>query len=116
MRLTVGLALVEGVSSDVLDDDAAIRACLEAGVAAGGFTLYDLKIVRFQPQGITGAAIVGESHLTIHTWPEEGKAFIDVASCGAPEGVDHALDAMEKALPGGRMSEVEVRTLGAARP
>ncbi|NUP09339.1 MAG: adenosylmethionine decarboxylase [Polyangiaceae bacterium] len=116
MRLTVGLAIFEDIAAGVLDDEAAIKAALERAIEAGGFTLYDLRLVRFSPQGITGAAIVGESHLTIHTWPEERKLFVDVASCGDPAGVDRALDAIEKALPGARMSEVEVRTLGHSPP
>ena len=65
--------------------------------------------------GVTGAAIVGESHVTIHTWPEEGKAFVDVASCGDPAGVERALAAIERALPGARRVDMELRSLGSAR-
>ena len=112
MRMTVGLAVFEGIAREVLDDEASVRAAIQRAVTAGGFDLRDLRVVRFEPQGVTGAAIVGESHLTIHTWPEEGRAFVDVASCGDPEGVDRALDAFEKSLPGARMVEMEVHRMG----
>jgi S-adenosylmethionine decarboxylase len=116
MRLTVGLAIFEGSPREALDDEDLVRAALVRAVEAGGFSLYDLRIVRFVPQGLTGAAIVGESHLTIHTWPEEGKAFVDVASCGDPAGVERALAAFEQALPGARRVDLELRTMGTPSP
>lgn len=36
----------------------------------------------FYPQGFSGVAIIGESHVAIHTYPEEGQAYIVVAICG----------------------------------
>jgi len=34
-----------------------------------------------EEQGITGFVILDESHLAIHTYPEKGKAYIDIFSC-----------------------------------
>ena len=36
----------------------------------------------FKPQGVTGLALLAESHISIHTWPEIGYAAIDVFTCG----------------------------------
>lgn len=36
----------------------------------------------FYPQGFSGVAIIGESHVAIHTYPEEKQAYIVVAICG----------------------------------
>ena len=36
----------------------------------------------FEPQGITALALLGESHISIHTWPEAGYAAVDVFTCG----------------------------------
>jgi S-adenosylmethionine decarboxylase len=33
--------------------------------------------------GITGVAILAESHISIHTWPETGFAAIDIFMCGS---------------------------------
>jgi S-adenosylmethionine decarboxylase len=41
---------------------------------------------RFQPHGVTGLALLAESHISIHTWPESGYAAVDVFTCG-----DHTL-------------------------
>ena len=40
------------------------------------------KFHQFAPQGVSGAVIIEESHLTIHTWPEFGYAAVDFYSCG----------------------------------
>jgi len=112
MRLYVALVIYEGIAPKVLDDEAAIRACLEAAVRAGNFSLHDLRVVRFQPQGITAAAIVGESHLAVHTWPEEGRIFVDIASCRDEASVRDALDALERCLPGARATDKEIRSIG----
>ncbi len=37
----------------------------------------------FKPQGVTGLALLAESHISIHTWPEIGYAAIDVFTCGS---------------------------------
>ena len=37
---------------------------------------------KFEPQGVTVLCLLSESHISIHTWPEEGKAAVDVYTCG----------------------------------
>jgi len=32
--------------------------------------------------GVTGVALLAESHITVHTWPEHGYAAFDVFMCG----------------------------------
>ncbi len=51
-------------------------------VVALDVNLLDLRIYPFSPVGVTGMAIVSESHLVIHTWPEHGYAALDVFMCG----------------------------------
>ncbi len=53
---------------------------------ASGLTLVEDKWVKFpewqgQPGGVTGAVLLAESHLAIHTWPETGNVTIDVYVC-----------------------------------
>lgn len=36
---------------------------------------------KFSPIGISAAAIITTSHLSIHTWPEYGYAAVDIFSC-----------------------------------
>lgn len=112
MRMHIGLAIFEGVPRGMLDDEARMRAALERGVEAGRFTLYDLRSVRFTPQGVTAAAIVGESHLALHSWPEEGRLFVDVASCSTEASVRDAIDAIGRVFEGARLAEIVVRSMG----
>jgi S-adenosylmethionine decarboxylase len=112
VKIHVALAVFEGAERAQLDDRAAIDRCLRAGVDAGGFSLRKLVTVAFDPHGVTGTAVVGESHLSIHTWPEEGRAFVDVASCKDREGVRRAVAAMLEVFPGARLAQLDEREVG----
>ena len=37
---------------------------------------------KFEPHGVTAIALLAESHISIHTWPEKGTAVCDVFTCG----------------------------------
>ncbi|MEU9558876.1 adenosylmethionine decarboxylase [Streptomyces fumanus] len=65
-----------------LNDEQVVTRAMREAVQACGATLLELKIHRFAPQGLTGVAILSESHLSIHCWPENGYAAIDVFTCG----------------------------------
>jgi S-adenosylmethionine decarboxylase len=56
------------------------RACI-AAVEEVGLTIVGDRFHQFEPQGVTGAVILAESHLAIHTWPEMGSVTIDVYVC-----------------------------------
>ena len=111
MRMFVGLALFDGVPSHWLDDASSLREALEAAVRAGRFTSLSMTVVPFSPQGVTACAVVGESHLALHSWPEEGRLFVDVASCSTLESVRLAIDAVQRALPAGRLVTLDERVL-----
>lgn len=38
----------------------------------------------FPGGGMSGLVLLGESHAAIHTWPEEGRAWCELATCGDP--------------------------------
>ena len=65
-----------------LNDDAFLRSTIITAVDEAGATLLNLITHQFQPQGVTGLALLAESHLSIHTWPESGYAAVDVFTCG----------------------------------
>jgi S-adenosylmethionine decarboxylase len=48
----------------------------------GMATLLNLISHKFHPQGVTALALLAESHISIHTWPENGYAAVDVFTCG----------------------------------
>ncbi|MEY4771201.1 adenosylmethionine decarboxylase [Vulcanococcus sp.] len=67
---------------DRLDDEAFLRSSITQAVQQAGATLLQLISHRFSPQGVTALALLAESHLSIHTWPESGYAAVDVFTCG----------------------------------
>jgi S-adenosylmethionine decarboxylase len=77
-----------------LDDEAFLRDTITSAAKRAGATLLHLITHRFDPQGVTGLALLAESHISIHTWPESGYAAVDVFTCGdhtMPERACHVL-------------------------
>jgi S-adenosylmethionine decarboxylase len=60
-------------------------------VTALGITLLDLKVYASTGGGVTGIAIISESHLAIHTWPQYAYAAVDVFTCGPGNDPDVAM-------------------------
>jgi S-adenosylmethionine decarboxylase len=65
-----------------LDDERCLIDLLENAAAASGATVVQTISKKFEPQGVTVICLLSESHISIHTWPEEGKAAVDVYTCG----------------------------------
>lgn len=65
-----------------LDDIDLIETTLRRCVDAAGATLLHIHLHHFQPNGVSGVAVLAESHISIHTWPEVGYAALDVFMCG----------------------------------
>lgn len=76
--------LVDLWEAENLADMAVVRGALVEAAGACGATLLEVQLHGFGPgQGITGVALLAESHISIHSWPEHGYAAIDVFVCGA---------------------------------
>jgi S-adenosylmethionine decarboxylase len=66
-----------------LDDIDHIEATLRRAVDAARATLLHIHLHHFEPNGgVSGVAVLAESHISIHTWPENGYAALDVFMCG----------------------------------
>jgi S-adenosylmethionine decarboxylase len=66
-----------------LDDVDRVVQVLHEAVKEIGATLLNVDVHRFNTNGgISGVAILAESHMSIHTWPEKGYAALDVFVCG----------------------------------
>jgi S-adenosylmethionine decarboxylase len=87
--------------------DTAERA-LRDMVAALEVNLLDLRVYPFSPVGVTGVAIVSESHLVIHTWPEHGYAAVDIFTCGAPRDPQDAVQVLRRLFKPERIGVMEI--------
>jgi S-adenosylmethionine decarboxylase len=66
-----------------LDDLALVEQAMRQAVSACKATLLNLFLHHFgEEQGVSGVAVLAESHISIHTWPERGYGAIDIFMCG----------------------------------
>jgi S-adenosylmethionine decarboxylase proenzyme len=103
--------LVEMYDCDpaVLNDLETVRAeMLEAAIVSGA-TIVGEVFHRFTPQGVSGAIVIAESHLSIHTWPEYGYAALDLFTCGDTVDPWIAFGYLAEKLEAGRTSQTEVK-------
>ncbi len=67
-----------------------LRAAKECGA-----TILDDFFHQFQPFGVSGVVLIAESHISVHTWPENGFAAADIFTCGEMQP-QVAIDIMKK--------------------
>jgi S-adenosylmethionine decarboxylase len=74
--------IIEVVDGEGLDDEARIQRAFRDCVETCGATLLHIHTHKFSPQGVSGVAVLAESHISVHTWPEIGYGAFDVFMCG----------------------------------
>jgi len=75
--------IVDLYDADRLDDVDHIEEALRHCVAAAGATLLHIHLHHFEPNGgVSGVAVLAESHISIHSWPEAHYAAVDIFMCG----------------------------------
>lgn len=112
MSATLGWHLIADLDVDQgLDDPALIEDAIRSAVRAASVTLLDLRLHHFGPgKGVTGVALLAESHISIHTWPEHGYAAVDIFVCSSREAATRGLDALCRRLkPTARRTKVILR-------
>jgi S-adenosylmethionine decarboxylase len=66
----------------LLNDDVLIKQLVRESARQSNSTFLGDLVHQFEPYGLTAIALLAESHISIHTWPEEGYAAVDVFTCG----------------------------------
>ena len=83
---------------DLLDDVEFIRETLTSAAAECNSTLLGLNWHKFFPCGVTAIAMLAESHISIHTWPEDSMAVCDVFTCGDHTDPHRGVEYMKQML------------------
>ena len=93
------IAELAGCDREALNDEEFLREKLREAAQVAGATVLSVHSHKFTPVGVTAFALLAESHISVHTWPELGYAAVDAYTCGqsmrtelAIESVAHALD------------------------
>jgi spermidine synthase len=71
---------------------------LRAASRAANVTLIDVFVHQFSPHGVSGIAMIAESHFSIHTWPEHDYIAADLFSCGEGVDLDAAIAVLREAF------------------
>jgi len=72
---------IDCANTAILSDEEALREIVVEAARIGNMRLLDVKSWKIG-LGVSVVAVVLESHITIHTWPEYRYATVDVYSCG----------------------------------
>ena len=92
-----------------LDDLAHVEEALREAVVASNATLLHIHLHHFTPNGgISGVAVLAESHISIHTWPERNYAALDIFMCG-DANPQKAIPVLDRAFTPARIEVDELR-------
>lgn len=94
---------------EVLNDLSFLQNALVSAAQQAGATVLAKHFHRFAPQGVSGAVLISESHLALHTWPEHGYAAVDIFTCGDSVNSELAAELLIKSLECKDASIMEIR-------
>jgi len=83
---------------EILNDVQQIEYLMKKAAIECGATIVTSTFHRFLPHGVSGAIIISESHLAIHTWPEYNYASLDIYTCGDSVDPRKAFNYLKDAL------------------
>ena len=105
--------LIESFGGHARLDAEALKGLMRRAARAGGANVLSCHMHGFGTDGgVTGVALLAESHITVHTWPERSYAAFDVFMCGDCDA-DKAADVIARAAPNARLA---VRALDRPAP
>lgn len=99
--------LIDLYGASHLNDMELIEKTMLRCVEAAGATLLHIHLHPFEPDGVSGVAVLAESHISVHTWPENRFAAFDVFMCGNTKP-ELCIDIMREAF---EVERVEVQEL-----
>ncbi len=101
--------------AEVINDLEHVRTAVRDAAKAARSTLLHESAHSFEPQGVTALALLAESHISVHTWPELGYVAADIFTCGEHARPEQACVHLARALESGH-HEVQHLERGVAAP
>ena len=98
-----------GCSFESLDNMDYVKEAMLTAVSEANMTLLNFSYHKFEPQGLTALALLSESHMSIHTYPELGYAAVDVFTCGDHSRPDKAVSILKEYLQPERVKTYHIK-------
>jgi len=92
-----------------LRDARFVENAMNEAARLAGATIVSQTFHHFSPHGVSGAVIIAESHLSIHTWPEYGYAAVDLFTCGESVDAEIAFRHLRESFKAKQVSTMEMR-------
>ena len=84
---------------EVITDVSKLQDILVEAARQANAQVWSVSFNRFPPNGVSGVVVISESHLAVHTWPEENYMALDIYTCGAKsmplKAVEYVLEKVE---------------------
>ncbi len=93
-----------------LDDEEYVKETLIEAAKIGKLEILKVDTHKFEPYGVTGYALLSNSHLSVHTWPEDDIARCDLFSCNPDTDYKAVIQYMQT-----RFHSMEVKRWGCDR-
>jgi S-adenosylmethionine decarboxylase proenzyme len=87
---------------------ATIKKALRDACESGNLDLDKIYIHRFSPHGVSGMAVIAESHIAIHTWPEYDFAAVDIYSSSDAADISSIAGVIKSAFAPCQVNQIEL--------
>lgn len=96
---------IRGVDSAFLNSEERVATAMVRLIEEAGAILLSYHCHSLVPMGVSCIGVLLQSHVSVHTWPGEGVAILDLFTCGSTDPLIHMLSAIEElfAIPSGGM-------------
>ena len=109
--LTLGKHFIVELSEcnlEVLNDLSKVKEILSQAAVNANAEVKELAFHHFYPQGVSGVVVIAESHISVHTWPENGYAALDIYTCGEKADPRIACEYIAKEFSAGTVHMTEI--------
>lgn len=103
------IAELYGCDEEIINQPEAVKTIFLKAAKAAKATVIDYKFHHFSPHGVSGAVIIAESHLSVHTWPEYGYCAVDIFTCGNLTDNPAALNVIKDGVKASWLSVSEMK-------
>ncbi|MCD6283939.1 adenosylmethionine decarboxylase [bacterium] len=86
-----------------------IKQVLKEAVSVAKSTLISIQTHKYSPHGFSAIALVSESHISIHTWPEYKYIAIDIFTCGEKTDPYAAVNVFKNTFKPKKVEIVEIK-------